>query len=45
MIYNQTSASQDMNAFADLPSSQTSNRSTNSTSVVDVYEMTAYPRG
>jgi hypothetical protein len=35
----------DMNAFADLPSSQTSNRSTNSTSVVDVYEMTAYPRG
>jgi hypothetical protein len=35
----------DMNALADLPSSQTSNRSTNSTSVVDVYEMTAYPRG
>ena len=35
----------DMNAFTDLSSSQTSNRSTNSMSVVDVYEMTAHPRG
>jgi hypothetical protein len=34
-----------MNPFTDLSSSQTPNRSTNSTSVVDVYEMTAHPRG